>query len=530
MAYLSDDDIRGPQGPGRMPVPGRGHARSGRPMPSTREHQYRGGSDGLGSVSSLVKGALNVAGVVGVPGASAAANLVSAGGGAGPKDAADQIRFQRNAAAYQIASSGGAGSPSALAYLKYMSGAYGAGNITPPVVLAGTSISGPASGHATPTAKANALALYNQLAALSVQAPASGRPMTTVPVAPPVATGTTTTRQKAPVVKAPAPVKPSPRPAITGVSPSPVVGSPTQQPVMLLGSNFAPGAKVSLVWSTGSKVLDPSQVQWLDDGHIQIRITAQDTDTWKATVSNPDGQSTNTVSFQVQAAKKTSVADQAKKAVKSVVTSATDKEQVMALKPDGSIAKLARGEAKANGWPERTLVQINAARDLALSQAKQISAAAGGKQLVKVTDGGLLQDVESGALVSFADALAAATSGKKIAPKRGAGTTGYGSKAANTVPGSTASSGTPSAESNYPLPYNPPSLPIPSYGPPPMTSDTGAPSSPVPEAPSSPVGLPFGPFGLSLPPGISPLVVGVVAVAGLGFLMMSLRKKKGGRS
>lgn len=89
-------------------------------------------------------------------------------------------------------------------------------------------------------------------------------------------------------------------PSITSVSPNPVTGSSTQQTITLTGSNFQSGLTVTVSWTGGSKVLSSSQVIVDSSSQVRIFITTTTTpDNWWVKVTNPDGQSSNTINFSV---------------------------------------------------------------------------------------------------------------------------------------------------------------------------------------------------------------------------------------
>lgn len=92
-------------------------------------------------------------------------------------------------------------------------------------------------------------------------------------------------------------------PVITGFDRSVLVGSNTQQPLIIEGSGFLAGAQVLLSWTGKNDYVVPAAQTFLeDDSHIRILITTTMTaDTWTAKVRNKDRKTSNSAAFQVVA-------------------------------------------------------------------------------------------------------------------------------------------------------------------------------------------------------------------------------------
>ncbi len=110
----------------------------------------------------------------------------------------------------------------------------------------------------------------------------------------------------APVAE-PAAAAPAPgAPVIEEVLPDPVPASRERQEVILRGSGFQSGSRVSLGWTGRVKELAPEQVKVESPERIRISIvTGSSSDTWTARVTNPDGRSSATHQFRVEAAEPT---------------------------------------------------------------------------------------------------------------------------------------------------------------------------------------------------------------------------------
>jgi Peptidase family M23 len=104
---------------------------------------------------------------------------------------------------------------------------------------------------------------------------------------------------------APTPVPQNPPsatpPTITRLSPESPIGSPRQQQLEVLGTNFSPATVVTLSWKgTTDYKLPDGQITYDGSTRILIRITtSEDADTWSIKVTNPDSQS-STKSFAVR--------------------------------------------------------------------------------------------------------------------------------------------------------------------------------------------------------------------------------------
>jgi hypothetical protein len=94
---------------------------------------------------------------------------------------------------------------------------------------------------------------------------------------------------------------PIPPPQINSIAPNPVPASASQQIVTINGSNFVSKPTVTLTWTGQSNYTVPSaQVAYVSAAQVQMAITVSTTpDNWTVKITNPDGQSSNTVGFQV---------------------------------------------------------------------------------------------------------------------------------------------------------------------------------------------------------------------------------------
>lgn len=98
-----------------------------------------------------------------------------------------------------------------------------------------------------------------------------------------------------------------PAPTIVNINPNPVIGSADYQTITLSGSNFVNKPKVILTWTlpplppTGGYTVPDAQVTFVNSTKVQISIkTSTSADTWTAKVLNPDGQTSEPYSFNVQ--------------------------------------------------------------------------------------------------------------------------------------------------------------------------------------------------------------------------------------
>jgi len=94
-------------------------------------------------------------------------------------------------------------------------------------------------------------------------------------------------------------------PHIDSMSPNPVPGAATDQPVFLNGTGFQNGSNLKVHVTSGnfSTDLAGEQVTWLSSTQIKILISAgMAAATWTAQVINPNGQSSNVFTFWVTAA------------------------------------------------------------------------------------------------------------------------------------------------------------------------------------------------------------------------------------
>ena len=91
-------------------------------------------------------------------------------------------------------------------------------------------------------------------------------------------------------------------PEISGINPNPVQGTNSDQLVTIEGSGFAQGAEVTLVTLGQAYQIPSSQIVSVTSSAIEmsIDVTTQAAP-WTAQVTNPDGQTSNVVSFEVTA-------------------------------------------------------------------------------------------------------------------------------------------------------------------------------------------------------------------------------------
>ena len=104
-------------------------------------------------------------------------------------------------------------------------------------------------------------------------------------------------------VTVPSSVCPTATPVINGVSPSPVTGSASAQTITVYGTGFVNKPTLTLAWSRNSNYTVPgAQVTFVGSTQVQMAITTSTTaDNWTVRVTNPDGRSSDTASFQVVA-------------------------------------------------------------------------------------------------------------------------------------------------------------------------------------------------------------------------------------
>ena len=93
-------------------------------------------------------------------------------------------------------------------------------------------------------------------------------------------------------------------PSISSVSPNPVTGValPGRVSLTLNGSNFVSKPTVFLTWTGGSATLSSSNVTFFSSSRVDITVATDVTaDNWTVRATNPDGQQSNAVGFQVVA-------------------------------------------------------------------------------------------------------------------------------------------------------------------------------------------------------------------------------------
>jgi hypothetical protein len=93
-----------------------------------------------------------------------------------------------------------------------------------------------------------------------------------------------------------------PAPSISSVSPNPVTGValPGRVSITLNGSNFVSKPAISLTWTGGSANLSSPSVTFVSSKRVDIAVVTNVTaDKWTVKATNPDGQQSNSASFQV---------------------------------------------------------------------------------------------------------------------------------------------------------------------------------------------------------------------------------------
>ena len=92
-------------------------------------------------------------------------------------------------------------------------------------------------------------------------------------------------------------------PTISSVSPNPVTGSNSRQTITINGTGFVNQPTVTLTWTGQPNYTVPAaQVTFVSSTQLQMAITTTTAaDNWTVKVTNPDGQSSNTVGFTVVA-------------------------------------------------------------------------------------------------------------------------------------------------------------------------------------------------------------------------------------
>ncbi len=89
---------------------------------------------------------------------------------------------------------------------------------------------------------------------------------------------------------------------ITSISPDAIVGLPIpgRVPVTINGSGFVDGLEVSATWTGGSATVSSSNVTVLSPTQVYVTLATDVTpDAWTLSVTNPDGQTSNTAGFNV---------------------------------------------------------------------------------------------------------------------------------------------------------------------------------------------------------------------------------------
>ena len=94
----------------------------------------------------------------------------------------------------------------------------------------------------------------------------------------------------------PEPAAQSTAPSVSQVNPSSVIGSSREQEISISGSNLSGQANITLSWRGVANYRLPSaQISFDSSTLLRIRVTTmEDADDWTVTITNPDGQSTQT--------------------------------------------------------------------------------------------------------------------------------------------------------------------------------------------------------------------------------------------
>jgi hypothetical protein len=94
---------------------------------------------------------------------------------------------------------------------------------------------------------------------------------------------------------------PKPVPSISNVSPKPVTGSNSTQTITIKGANFVSKPTVTLTEAGHlAHAVPAAQVTFVSNANLRIAITTTTTpNTWTVQVTNPDGQPSNALTFQV---------------------------------------------------------------------------------------------------------------------------------------------------------------------------------------------------------------------------------------
>ena len=90
-------------------------------------------------------------------------------------------------------------------------------------------------------------------------------------------------------------------PVITGITPSPIIGSDTPQTILVNGSGFVNKPSVTLSWTGMAQYAVPdAQVVFVNGTQLKLSVTTTTSpDNWTVKVNNPDGQASNTLAFSV---------------------------------------------------------------------------------------------------------------------------------------------------------------------------------------------------------------------------------------
>ena len=94
-----------------------------------------------------------------------------------------------------------------------------------------------------------------------------------------------------------------PAPTISGVSPNPMPGLVANQAFTINGANFQDGCTVTFTDPGGATHFTASKLTYNSSGKLTYQLNNDnDAGTWKVKVNNPDGKSSSSYSFAVQAA------------------------------------------------------------------------------------------------------------------------------------------------------------------------------------------------------------------------------------
>jgi subtilase family serine protease len=94
----------------------------------------------------------------------------------------------------------------------------------------------------------------------------------------------------------------TPPPAIVSLSPNPMMGSDSSQPLTIAGSGFQAGGGLTVLVGYAGYTEMGTQVKWVSSSQITASINVgSSTRSWLVEVVNPNGQASNVATFQVNA-------------------------------------------------------------------------------------------------------------------------------------------------------------------------------------------------------------------------------------